>query len=257
METSKSKKSNNNFLKQAYNIYSNKFKSVLILTLLFYVPFYIIFFISSIVTMEYYPNSIDFAGISIAEADIILNLVILVLNIIFSPLFMGSMYFLVKQFLNIEEINYKIIFKKTMKISHYIIFASLLYYALIFLSLPVFIVMPYVMTVFYFHTFSVCEGHKNPINAIKYSFKIVKNNFFMTFLIIILTSILSSFVTEILFGIITISKMPNNIVVSMFYNLFATLLNSYFYIFLALWCINRMGEIEQNKGAWNVSVRRK
>lgn len=238
-------KSNDNFLKQAYNIYTNKFKSVLILTIIFYIPFYTIFFLSNLLVVSNYQGSITLVGISIPIAPIILSIIVMILNIIFSPLFMASMYFLVKAFLEDEEINYKKIIKSVFKLWPFIIMTSVVYYFLILLSMPVLIFIPYVITVFYFYTFSICEGYKNPISALKYSFKIVKGKFFMTFAIILLTSLLSSFIINILFGMVSIAGMPNNIVLSIFYNLVGTIINSYFHIFLALWCINRIYEIEQ------------
>lgn len=239
-------KSNENFLKDAYNIYSNKFKSVLILTIFFYIPFYTIFFGSSTLIMSKYPDSIDFSGVAIPLASIILNIVVIFLNVIFSPLFMASMYFLVKNFLSNEDINYKNIIKDVLKLWPFIILTSIIYYFLICLAVPIFIFIPYIITVFYFYIFSICEGYKNPIHALKYSFKIVKGKFLITFAIILLTSLLSSFITNILFSVVSISGMPDNVVLSIFYNLVGTIINAYFHIFLAIWFINRTGEIEQN-----------
>ncbi len=229
-----------NYFKKAYDIYSNKFKSVLKIILFFYVPFYLLFLMADNLTKNYITGSINMLGISIARSEIALYLFLVMLNLIFTTFFMASIYFLVNDYLKKKEINFNEIILKVFKLSPFILVTISIYYFLIFSSFAFIIVTPFIMTIFYFNTFIVCEGEKNPINALKESYISIKGNILMAFFVIILVSLLDSFLTNILFNFINLSNMPKNMFYNMFYEFISMLISAYFYILLSIWYKNKL-----------------
>lgn len=224
-----------NYLMKAYNIYSSKFKTVLILTLIFYIPFYLIYYVGTDLIDKYITTSYMIMEMEIPMSFVATNFLVVILNLIFTPIFMGSMYLLVKEYLAENTIDYRKIAITTLKLWPIAIITTILYYFLVVITIPFLIVPLMISIMFYFYSFVIFEGEKNPIKVLKTAFRSLKGNYFTAFAIIFLTSLLSSFLIQILFSVINISKMPNNIFLFMLYNLFSTVLNAYFYIFLSLW----------------------
>ncbi len=236
-----------NFLKKAYNIYSSRFKTVLILTLFIYIPFYLLYFAGNSIGLKYITGSITISGINFLKSDIFSTVLVYTLNFIFTPIFMASMYFLVDKFLNDEKVNTKVIIRKVCKLYPFLLLSSVIYYFLIVCAVPFIILVPYILTIYYFYIFEICEGEKNPIKAFKKSHNNVRGKFFYTFAIILFVSILSSLLTNILDKLINVSNMPSNVVFYMYYNLINTIINAYFYVLISLWYKNRKNYSDEVK----------
>ncbi len=236
-----------NYLHSAFNIYSNRFKSILFLTLAFYVPFYIVFFVLNTTIAQQYVGTIAFYGLDIQKSVIISLFILTVLNMTVSPLFMGSIYMLVNDSFIKEKLVPKEIFFKILKLSPIIIIASFLNYFLVMAGTLLIILGPYFLIIFYFYVFQICEGEKNPIRALKKSKDSVKGKFLITFAIIFLTSVLDSLVTQLFFSVARFSGAPNNVFYNTFYNIISAIISSYFFIFLALWYRTRILGIKQSE----------
>ncbi len=228
-------KESNNMLVKAFDIFSNKFKTILILTLIFYIPFYLLSYIGDKFATKTFINSLSIAGFVFGYGEIFSIIFVTVLNFIFSPIFMGSIYILVIDYINNEEIDYKSILKKSIRLWPIFFISIVMYYILVFSSIWCIIVTPFIITIFYFNTFAICEGKTNPIEALKTSFRSLKGKILVSFGIILMTSILNTFIGNILFSLVNLSNMPANILFFVFYNTINTIISAYFYIFLSLW----------------------
>ncbi len=244
----KDKAVNKNILSRAYDIFSNKFKTILILTLIFYIPFYFLAYVGDRFAILNFVNTFNVMGIEFSYGEILSMFIVMILNFIFTPVFMGSIYFVVMDYVNGEEIDYKKIINKSIKLWPIFFMTIVIFYFLLFCSAWFIILTPFVFTIFYFNTFAICEGNRNPIKALKVSYKSIKGKIFISFAIIFLTSILNSFIGNILFSFVNLSDMPSNVLVFMFYNTINTIISAYFYIFLSLWYKNVYDTYLENGG---------
>ncbi len=225
----------NNMLSQAYNIFSNKFITVLLLTLFFYVPFYIIYYISSSYVEQRYTGVFALNGFDLPQSFVILSIFILFLNSIFSPVFMSSIYLLTNEYSEESKLKFGIIVKRVLKMWPILFITSICFNCLVFASAPLIILTPFVFVFFYFYAFVICEGVKNPLVVLMTTYKSLKGSYLVSFAILLLVSVLNLSIGGILSNLVEATNMPLNIATYIFFNIINTIISAYFYVFLAIW----------------------
>lgn len=274
------------FFKNAFDIFSNRFLTVLLSAAVVYIPFYVIYVVLSNYFSTYITGSVNYFGmIEVSYAQIYNNAVFFILSMILSPIFVAAMYILVKKSNNGENIRpMKVVFE-AIKMAPRLFTASFIYnliisvpYILLFLLLNLVyfisltgmsgivfsafelllklglsaltvctvLLTPFLMTMFYFNTFVVASGTKGVKNVMKKSYNVIRKGWFSSFLIILGIHVLILRINDIFINLMNVFGMPDNIFLFVFYNIITYVISGYFFIFLSIWFDNKLKNYEAN-----------
>lgn len=266
--------------KEAYQIFSTKFSTVLTSAVCFYIPLYIVYLIAYGFIYANYNYDINYMGLNIPLLPIVQVGLAIVLNMIFSPVFNASMYILSDKVLKKESFKIKDIILDSIRLSGKLIGTSFIYILIVIISplllglvclllnsllanyfvilqfintaitMLCFVLIAFSSTVFYFNTFVICEGVTNLKDIFTVSYKSVREKWGTTFIIITAILMLQSFLKRIVFNLVGISTLLDNAVLFMCYNIASILLAGYFSIFLSLWYKDKLKNIGFDKDVY-------
>lgn len=267
------------FFKNAFDIFSNRFLTVLLSTIVVYVPYYILYIVISNYFSANITGSINYLGVlEVPYVNLFNNALSFFLNLIFTPIFVASMYILVKKSKENAVIRPKDVILEAIKMTPRLFTASFVYNLIIsvpyiiilllssivyflslkatsgvlfnvfelglnlmlrFLTICTIAITPFLMTLFYFNTYVVASGTVGVKNVMKKSYSIIRKGWFSSFLIIMAISLLNIIINEIFFNLVTIFAMPDNLFMYVIYNVLVSVISGYFFIFLSIWYDNK------------------
>lgn len=269
-----------NFAK-AYEIFSNRFLTVILSIVCYSLPFYLLYIFMSDFLCFKVPLNTSFSGIEITSQQIYGVLFIIIQSVVFKPFFMSTMNFLSTTYKKDEYIKPKTTILRSLKLYKPLILTSLLFNLIVFLPtflsaltlilsvyfyfndmvplcslfsiisllslIPTMFFTPYFQTMFYFNPFVINSSEDKPVDILKKTYTSLNQSKMRAFLILFSVMILSLLISQTVIELILLSKIPDNYILEIFTNFILSIINSYFIIFLSLWYKDKCEETTNYK----------